>query len=77
MRMKAIKAEAERLMRDFGSGALNAAADAVTQARRQRNVRLQRFFETVYEETLRQERLSKTSVEKASDPRSDAQSVYG
>lgn len=44
MRLKAIKDEAERLVREHGPGALEFALEARLQAKRKRNLRMERYL---------------------------------
>ena len=54
MRLKAIKDEAERLVREHGPGALDFALEAKLQAKRQRNQRLERYMGKVATAVARQ-----------------------
>jgi hypothetical protein len=47
MRRQSIKDEADRLLTEFGDGAHERARDAAKQARRRRNLRLERYFAQV------------------------------
>jgi tellurite resistance protein len=47
MRQQAIKDEAERLVSEFGSDAYDKAREAMREARRRRNIRLERYFAKV------------------------------
>jgi hypothetical protein len=47
MRRQAAKEEAERLCREFGGEAYDKAREAMREARRRRNVRLERYFAKV------------------------------
>ena len=63
MRLKAIKNEAAKLVREMGSDALEVAAMETLRAKRQRNVRLERFRAQVAMQVFRE--LSRSSSSKA------------
>jgi hypothetical protein len=66
LRSKAIKREAERLVRDHASSAIEVAAKAVLLAKRQKNARLQSFHESIMTEITRNARRLRAKKKPAS-----------
>ena len=59
---KAIREYAEKLIREYGDAAYQKAQEAVRNAHRQRNGRLERFFEKVASEIARRAPARSTAV---------------
>jgi F0F1-type ATP synthase membrane subunit b/b' len=53
---KAVKNEAEKLIQTFGNDAYDKAREAMQDARRRRNARLERYLANVVQEIARQSR---------------------